>query len=527
MFLGVKKTMASNLVYSKNTQFDNIFVLNAVDGDSCSIRITEDTVINSSRCSATIQLKTNDTTATYYHWSPSEGLNDTTIPNPIATVNSSRQYVLEAMYEGDSNLVYNGDFSLGNNGFTSALTYVANSGAHALWDPSQYTVGTNPYDYHSLFESCTHDGNMFIANGAVTSNVVVWQQSITVEPNTLYAFSCEAVNVDGGIGARLQFSINGTQIGDIFTIQTHSCHWRRFYVVWYSSMNTTAIITILNQNTNEQGNDFAMDNISFRKICVATDTVNIKLITQKEISATICQGQTYTDNGFNVSESGVYMDTLQSTMGCDSIIKLNLTVSNASVTNIEDTICEGEVYNANGFEERTAGTYFDTIPNVSGCDSVVKLTLVLLPKKTTFIQDTIDMGQTYCENGFDTKIAGIYVRNLQTYMGCDSTVTLQLFVRIFEDTVELWLPNTFTPLAETNREFCYYTTDSVVRVESFEIYNRWGKRVFSLDSSHHCWDGKTKGQLCPQGVYVYKIIYTKNYTASRRYFKQGTVNLIR
>jgi len=45
------------------------------------------------------------------------------------------------------------------------------------------------------------------------------------------------------------------------------------------------------------------------------------------IFANISRGETYTDFGFSVSEEGTYIDTITSMDGCDSIIVLNLTIS--------------------------------------------------------------------------------------------------------------------------------------------------------------------------------------------------------
>ncbi len=52
------------------------------------------------------------------------------------------------------------------------------------------------------------------------------------------------------------------------------------------------------------------------------------------MDATINEGETYTENGFNASEAGTYVQTLQSEFGCDSTITLNLTV-NASLYDID------------------------------------------------------------------------------------------------------------------------------------------------------------------------------------------------
>jgi gliding motility-associated-like protein len=37
------------------------------------------------------------------------------------------------------------------------------------------------------------------------------------------------------------------------------------------------------------------------------------------------------------------------------------------------------------------------------------------------------------------------------------------------------------------------------------IFNRWGEQVFASDDLGIGWDGYYKGQLCPDGHYVYRI----------------------
>ena len=56
---------------------------------------------------------------------------------------------------------------------------------------------------------------------------------------------------------------------------------------------------------------------------------------------TICTGSTYNFNGTMLSAAGVYKDTLTNSVGCDSIVTLNLSVLNGpSITwNSSDTIC--------------------------------------------------------------------------------------------------------------------------------------------------------------------------------------------
>ena len=169
-----------------------------------------------------------------------------------------------------------------------------------------------------------------------------------------------------------------------------------------------------------------------REFTLTKDTVFTALFEEiefdTELSATICEGQTYTDNGFNVSEAGVYTQNLTSANGCDSIVTLNLSVNPVYNTDLFASICEGEVYNENGFNVNEAGVYSRTLQAVNGCDSVVNLTLSVNPIFNTNLSAFICEGETYAENGFNVSEAGTYTQSLQSVSGCDSIVTLTLNV---------------------------------------------------------------------------------------------------
>ena len=95
-------------------------------------------------------------------------------------------------------------------------------------------------------------------------------------------------------------------------------------------------------------------------------------------SASMCQGGTYSDSNFpNLTAAGTYFDTLQNVNGCDSIICLTLGYyPTIPITNYSASMCQGCTYSDNNFSNLTqAGVYFDTLQNVNGCDSIVCLTL--------------------------------------------------------------------------------------------------------------------------------------------------------
>ena len=108
-------------------------------------------------------------------------------------------------------------------------------------------------------------GNFMIIDGAPEPGVVVWTEQISVVPNTYYAFSAWVCTLDSKSWASLQFSINGTPIC-VCTAPSQTNTWKQFSAVWYSDDSTTATITIVDLNTEGGGNDFGLDDISFRKL---------------------------------------------------------------------------------------------------------------------------------------------------------------------------------------------------------------------------------------------------------------------
>ena len=167
---------------------------------------------------------------------------------------------------------------------------------------------------------------------------------------------------------------------------------------------------------------------------IVTLNLTVNPVESTNLTAAICEGTTYTENGFNVSEAGTYTRTLQTVNGCDSIVTLNLTVNPVESTTLSAAICEGTTYTENGFNVSEAGTYTQNLQTVNGCDSIVTLTLSVNPVESTTLSAAICEGTSYTENGFNVSEAGTYTQNLQTINGCDSIVTLTLSVNPVEST---------------------------------------------------------------------------------------------
>ena len=251
-----------------------------------NIILTLDTTI----CAGTTkQLLTSSSLG--FCWSPVTYLDDPNSPNPITSTPENITYYYTAEVQG-SNIITNGDFSGGNTGFTSAYNYATPNVTEG-----QYFVGPSPQAWNASLSNCGDhtggNGNMMLINGAPTPDVNVWRQSVTVTPNTNYAFSTWVQALWPPNPAQLKFSINGNDIGALITASLPTCTWTQFYTTWNSGNNTAANISIVNKNTQVIGNDFALDDISFAPVLIKRDSVKI-IVDTPAVTATnstaICEG---------------------------------------------------------------------------------------------------------------------------------------------------------------------------------------------------------------------------------------------
>ena len=200
--------------------------------------------------------------------------------NPVVSPHVSTMYVVQSNVT-TGNLIQNGTFEEGVSGFSSE--YVNNQ--LSIENEGTYAVVTDAHLVHPNF-FCNEDhtsgsGNFMAVNGSNVTNVKVWYQTLdNIQPNADYEFSSWIASLQTNNPAILQFSINGELLGQQFQVYDSHCHWYQFYNIWNSGDNTQATISIINQNTNISGNDFALDDISFGTVLVYYDTVWVDVLPQ-------------------------------------------------------------------------------------------------------------------------------------------------------------------------------------------------------------------------------------------------------
>ena len=206
--------------------------------------------------------------------------------------------------------------------------------------------------------------------------------------------------------------------------------------------------------------------------CDSIVRLNLHVLPENKDSITVTEYLCYGEPSYVWSVTGEAYSTdtlvrgvLPDVYGCDSVVFLNLVALPLITDTVVETICYGDSVDWFGNVYKTTGMYNHTLTSVvTGCDSIAVLNLTVLPEiLETVIHDTIYQGDIYNWEGVEYTATGDYTRTLSTDHGCDSVVTLKLYVRPL---IELVTTDTICAGdSYTWNEFVYTsTTDTIIQI---------------------------------------------------------------
>jgi gliding motility-associated-like protein len=319
--------------------------------------------------------------------------------------------------------------------------------------------------------------------------------------------------------------------------------------------------------------------------CIGVDSLVVTVhpdpvITLNPSAQQICLGDTvtilaagaqnYVWNPGSITANPLVVSPLQTTTyavyavdayGCTGSDSLSITVLPLPLITILpplDSICEGEstildvVSDIPGtlfsWSTGQTGTPISLSPsasvnvtvtgNANGCTGTQQASIVVLPDPTVFLgeddyicpRESILLKPTGTfsqliwwdgSTGIEQLITqpGIYwVKAMAGQCFAEDTVT-------FFECPALFIPNAFTPDGDGKNDL-FFPVSFALELLQLEIYDRFGKIIYSTTDPSAGWDGTDQGQPCPDGVYVYLIrYYNPEINATRE--QGGTVHLIR
>lgn len=307
--------------------------------------------------------------------------------------------------------------------------------------------------------------------------------------------------------------------------------------------------------------------------CRVNSNIKIVHVVPKfyEITDTLCQGLTFEVGNSSYKETGVYVDSLLSSLNCDSIVTLNLTIipdqGIEANTNVLAPSCatfadgeiridnlrnfyppfridmQGELPDSTGvFRDLAAGNYAATIEDYFGCLWSENIQIVD-PEK--FIIDLggnlkIDLGDSIqlslksnydfsnlnwqpkdallCESNclneaWFPRQSDTYTLSATSEFGCFASDSIKVVV---VPKRKVYVPNAFSPSGNNaNQRFTIFgATPNVQRILQLQIFDRWGNLLFEQidfppNSLEHGWNGTSPSGKLQNGTYIFvaKVLF--------------------
>ncbi len=145
-----------------------------------------------------------------------------------------------------------------------------------------------------------------------------------------------------------------------------------------------------------------------------------------QVSAESCAEYNWELTGDTLRQSGNYFYNTIGQYGCDSVVKLQLLVHPQDTNFVKVTACRDYTWPVNGQKLIAGGRYSFIESNQFGCDSFILLDLILRP------EDQLRMSVFACDSFYSTSMAkfltsaGIYQDTQTNQFGCDSLIILDL-----------------------------------------------------------------------------------------------------
>ena len=244
--------------------------------------------------------------------------------------------------------------------------------------------------------------------------------------------------------------------------------------------------------------------------CDSIVKLDIQVLDLVELTQEIylCNSDSLLVGSNNYMLAGNYIDILQSISGCDSIVYTDLKFYDNPEINQEVFLCNGDAVQVGGSAYSNPGIYVDTLSSSYGCDSIINTNLILLETEKVYESTKICEGDSITHNLGIFFNPGTYTFLVEIENECNYEYTLHVELESEEicrtKNCKTYIPNIFSPNNDGINDI-FQPFSEVVTFEKLMIFDRWGNRIYETKERDPFWNGKFQGNECIPGVYVYMI----------------------
>ena len=179
---------------------------------------------------------------------------------------------------------------------------------------------------------------------------------------------------------------------------------------------------------------------SFRNDGNGTDAGHVRIYSLESLDLTInnssvgidiqehCDTYTWIDGNTYTSSNNTATHTLTNAAGCDSVVTLDLTINYPNIGTDVITACDSYTWIDGNTYTSSNNTATYTIPNATGCDSVVTLDLTINYSNTGTNVITAVGSYTWVDGNTYTASNNSATYTTTNVLGCDSVITLDLTI---------------------------------------------------------------------------------------------------
>lgn len=436
--------------------------------------------------------------------------------------------------------------------------------------------------YSTSYQQTICKGNSFSFNGVARTQAGFYTQSIKTTKGCDSITTMELIVLDTARFSETKTICAGEEYKGYSTTGIHKQYHTAasgcdsVYTLNLTVLNASfniAYITICKGSSYRGFKDTGVHYLYLSNQYGCDSTVEVHLsfyppVTNTSKTLTICKGQRVTINHQFISTAGLYTDTLASVNGCDSLVYITLKVLELSPRlSLRDTsICVDDSLKINaplGYLMYTwnngttlpylwvsqAGLYSLKVMDTNRCVGfdTVQVARYPLQKLTITAPTEVEKADIFVAkaegNAYKTlqwQPASLFVCDTcaQNKLSLSNTTLLYLYytdmhqcrykdsllIDVASYTADFEFPNAFSPNGDNKNDYFYPEGNYGTRA-MFQIYNRWGEKVFESSVAKPRWDGTYKGEPQPAGVYSYYGVLTLR--SGKTVVRKGTVTLIR